>query len=172
MRVFESSVDFFCFCLKKHRRLSVYLPLIVYGFTLYKLNLLSEEKIYKYVGILTNVILNNKDDIEVLLREFWDKNECKLKSQFLSMLKIDDVIVTGAPGFLIDGIRNKFGTENIFSSIYNLETGELELLCYGENKVKIFRESYPNEEIDEFYTDSMRDKPMMKISKRVYLVQK
>lgn len=88
------------------------------------------------------------------------------------MLKNDDVIVTGAPGFLIDGIRNKFGTENIFSSIYNLETGELELLCYGENKVKIFRESYPNEEIDEFYTDSMRDKPMMKISKRVYLVQK
>ena len=39
-----------------------------------------------------------------------------------------------------------------------------------ENKVKMFRDVYGDVEIDEFYTDSMSDKPMMDISKTVFLV--
>ena len=40
-----------------------------------------------------------------------------------------------------------------------------------ENKVKKIRELYPDKEIEALYTDSYSDKPLMDISKTVYLVK-
>jgi hypothetical protein len=40
-----------------------------------------------------------------------------------------------------------------------------------DEKVKAFFEAYPNAEIDDLYTDSFNDKPLMDISKNVYLVK-
>ena len=53
-----------------------------------------------------------------------------------------------------------------------IETGKLEFLCFRENKVKAFKERYPNAVVEEFYTDSYNDKPLMEISKKTYLVKK
>ena len=56
--------------------------------------------------------------------------------------------------------------------IYNKETGKFIRLCFLENKVKAFREIYPDRHIENFYTDSMNDKAMMDIADNVYLVKK
>ena len=50
------------------------------------------------------------------------------------------------------------------------KTGEIGEICYHNNKVKMFKKVYGDAEIDEFYTDSMSDKPLMDISKTVFLV--
>ena len=41
----------------------------------------------------------------------------------------------------------------------------------GENKVKAFLVKYPNQIIDEFYTDSKIDTPFMKLSKKSFWVK-
>lgn len=168
----ESSFDFFCFCMRKRKRLVLFVPVVIYNFVLYKFNLLSEDKIYKFVNSFSDLVVKNKNYSTLFINEFWQRNECKLKSDFLNMLNHEDVIITGAPNFLISGISEKLGTKNICCSIYDIDSGLLKFLCFGENKVKVFKEKYPNVQIDEFYTDSMSDKPMMDISRKVYMVRK
>lgn len=168
----ESSFDFFCFCLVKRKKLCIFLPLVFYNLILYKLNLLNEKKIYKFISNFNAVVLENKEFSQIFIKEFWEKNIHKLKPEFLNILRREDIIITGAPDFLIKEISDKLGTENICSSLYDIESGELKFLCFGKNKVKVFKENYPNVEIEEFYTDSMSDKPMMDISKKVYMVRK
>ena len=81
------------------------------------------------------------------------------------------IIITGSPNILIDEIKDKLNTKNIICSQINLDTGDLEFLCLGKNKSAIFQLQYPNARIDELYTDSMNDKPLINISKKAYLVK-
>ena len=46
------------------------------------------------------------------------------------------------------------------------------LFAQVASKVKAFKERYPNAVVEEFYTDSYNDKPLMEISKKTYLVKK
>ena len=62
-------------------------------------------------------------------------------------------------------IRNFVGTET------DLEKMKIVNLCYRENKVKVFKEKYPDAVIDNFYTDSLNDQPMIDLAKNAYLVK-
>ena len=67
----------------------------------------------------------------------------------------------------------KFNVKEFLNSkIIKTDVGEETYLCFLENKVKIFRELYPDAHIANFYTDSMNDKAMMDIADHVYLVKK
>jgi len=168
----ESLYDFFLFCMVKKKKLVLYLPLVIYILILYKLTLLTDKKLYKFSNLLSSAIINSKEDTAKYVDWFWSKNSYKLKPYFLDKLKEDDVIITASPRFLMDGIANRLNTKNIICSEYNLNTGKFEFICFRHNKVKIFKELYPNAIIDEFYTDSLNDIPMLKLAKRAYLVKK
>ncbi len=168
----ESLVDFFLFCVKKKKRLILYLPLVIYTAILYKLRLLPIEKLYKLAGKMSSVVVNNKENAEIFVKEFWAKNASKLKPYYLSKLKTDDVIITASPRILIEGILDKLNTSNIICSELNLETGTFDFVCFKENKVLAFKEKYPNGIINEFYTDSLNDMPLIELSKKSYLVKK
>lgn len=61
------------------------------------------------------------------------------------------------------GTRFSFDTKGIYNGI--------EFNCYGANKVIALTEKRVTE-VDEFFTDSFSDKPLMNISKKVFLVKK
>lgn len=168
----ESLFDFFMFCLSKKLSLIIYLPLVIYILILYKLTLLSDKKLYNFANIMSSTIIDSKDDIPRYVDEFWKKNNYKLKPLFLRKLKESDIIITASPRFLIEGIKDKLNTKNIICTEYNLNTGKFEFICFRHNKVKIFRQLYPSTKVDEFYTDSLNDIPMIKLAKRAYLVKK
>ena len=168
----ESLVDFFSFCIKKKKRLILKLPTVLYVAILYKLNRLSIEKLYYLVSKLSKVALNNKTNIDNFVNEFWVLDKHKLKKDFLDMINPEDIIITASPDILIKDIAQELKTKNIISSIFNTDTGKIEFLCFRENKVKVFKEKYPTAFIDEFYTDSYSDLPLMKIAKKTYLVKK
>ena len=49
---------------------------------------------------------------------------------------------------------------------------EIKYINIGENKLKIFQKNFGNSAVaDEFYTDSILDMPMIKISKKAFLVK-
>lgn len=75
----ESVVDFFLFAMKKKHELIKYLPLMIYTATLYKIGILSIDKLYELSSKMSNVIIKNKEDAEVFIREFWNGNQTKLK---------------------------------------------------------------------------------------------
>lgn len=168
----ESVVDFFLFCMIKKKSLIFYLPLVIYTTILYKLNLLPINKLYELASKMSSVVINNKENASLFIKEFWNKNECKLKKEFLKKIRGDDVIITASPRLLIEGITDKLNTNNIICSEFNLETGKFEFICFRENKAKAFIEKYPTVVIEEFYTDSLSDVSLMKKAKKSYLVKK
>ena len=44
-------------------------------------------------------------------------------------------------------------------------------MCYHENKVKVFRERYGDTRIEEFYTDSRNDQPLIDLAENAFLVK-
>lgn len=84
-----------------------------------------------------------------------------ISTKEIDKIAYDLIIKRGAkPNFLHYG-----------GSSIDKNTGKFIRLCFLDNKVKIFRELYPNAHIDNFYTDSMNDKPMMDIADHVFFVR-
>ena len=167
----ESTIDFFLYIISKKKNYIKYLPLTIYTYILYKTKRLPLDYVKKIANKYTHEIVNNKNEIKELVQEFWINNSNKLKPKFLNMIDEEDIIITASPNILIDGIKDKLKTKNIICSQINLETGNLDFLCLKENKSIAFQKYYKDKEIDELYTDSMNDTPLINISKKSYLVK-
>lgn len=167
----ECCIDFFLFAFRKKRTFSRYIPLAVYSLVLYKLNKLPISKVEEVADSLSHVLVKYKDEASNLIQEFWKTHQHKLKDKILDKIGEDDIIITASPGVLIDGIKDKLRTNNVVCSKLDVNTGKLSFLCMGENKVKAFKELYPNISIDEFYTDSMSDKPLIDIADNAFFVK-
>lgn len=167
----ECCIDFFLFVFRKKRTFSKYIPLAGYTLLLYKLNKLPISKVEEVADSLSHVLIKYKEETSDLIQEFWKTHQNRLKKEMLDKIGEDDIIITASPGVLIDGIKEKLKTKNIICSDLDVNTGKLSFLCMAENKVKAFKTLYPDTSIDEFYTDSMSDKPLMDISDNVFFVK-
>ena len=128
-----------------------------------------EEAIKAYAGFLEGYYVNI-DTVEEDVKRFWDKNQCKIKPWYDKVRRDDDIIVSGTTDFILDEIMKRMGVKNYVGSSIDKKTGKFKRLCFLDNKVKIFNELYPGAHIDNFYTDSMNDKPMMDLADNVYFV--
>ena len=166
----ESVVDFYLFLLKKNPRLIKMLPKVLEMLIRYKACRISEEELYTTAQHYAAKLFHYAQD-NGLLEKFWEKNQKKIKSFYLENQKEDDVILSASCDFLIDYICKRLGIKTVIASKIDIYTGEITQICYRKNKVELFKKYFPNTEIDEFYTDSMNDKPMFELSKKVYLVK-
>ena len=102
---------------------------------------------------------------------FWDNNIVKIKEFYNKQKCSNDVIISASPEFLIAEVSKRLGVCYIASKV-NCITGALESPnCRGMEKVKRFREQYPYENIEKFYTDSISDIFMAKEAKQAYIVK-
>ena len=141
----ESVVDFFMFLLNIFQKLFVFLPIVSYIAVLYKTGKLDTKQVYQ--------LANNYSDV---VKKYQDV--------------ADDIIITASPNILIQKIQPYLKTKRIICTDYDLENGKLNFLCLGKNKVDALKKQYPDITIDEFYTDSLNDMPLIDISKTAYLV--
>lgn len=167
----ESSYDFFFFCIKKKIILIKYIPIVLYHLYKYKKVKIDFQQLIDSFNKIFEKVFKNEEELNDLSKQFWNKNINKLKDNLINNLTDKDIIITGSPDFLMNTIKDKLNVK-IISTKVNLKTKKIEFLCLGNNKVKIFKELYPNEIINNFYTDSLNDSPLMEISKNVYLVKK
>lgn len=165
----DSSIDFYLFCIKKNPSI-LFRSIInqLSGTTLYSFKRITKEKYKeKYFSFLKFVSINNE-----LLNEFWSANNKKMKDWYLNQKAPCDVIISASPEFLLRPICNRLGVSLIASKV-DPSTGRFAgKNCHGQEKVKRFTELYPNETIDEFYTDSKSDYPFAALAKKAYLVKK
>jgi len=168
----ESVFDFALFVIKRKWSLWKYIPGMIKLLLGYKSCRMDIEEFQKSLEKYSKIFLKNKTLIQELVSEFWIQNIEKLYPNMLKRVGSDDVIITSSPEFLIDEIKDVLNTKHILSTKLNHAEGKIEYLNFQENKVKYFHKIYKNKEIDELYTDSYNDKPLMEISKKVYLVKK
>ncbi len=165
----ESCFDFFMFCLKRKKSLCVHLPSVVFNLIRYKFGKIGIEAVYSFCDRMMNVFFENSAYADELLDEFWEVNRKKLKPQILDMIEHGDAIISAAPRFLLEKIAPQLKAKTLICT--ETEADKVTFLCYGKNKVKAFNEHFSEREIDEFYTDSINDAPMMLKAKKAYMVK-
>lgn len=167
----ESVLDLFIFYLKKKPELLKEAPWIAKAAFKYKSGKMTlDEALEKYqdrVEKLSETI----EDIESNVGIFWDKHCTKIKSFYFKQRKEDDVIVSACLDILIAEVCKRLGIKNYIASETDIVNHKLVSFCFRENKVKAFKAKYPDAVIENFYTDSLNDKPMIDLAQNAYLVK-
>ncbi len=163
----DSTADFYFFCLKKYPAVIKYLPLTAWSFFLYIIGVYSKtrfkEKMYSFLKALP--------DTPTEVKLFWDKNICKIKDFYRKNQKPDDIIISASPRFLLEEICERLGITHLLASEVNSENGTYNgENCHGGEKVKRLTEYMPDFKIDEFYSDSLSDMPLMKLAEKGFMV--
>ena len=162
----DSSLDFYFFCLKSKPLLVRYIPIQLFWFVIYMFGLCDKirfkEKYFSFIKAI-----DTKDIVE----KFWDKNITNIKSWYIRQKNKNDIIVSASPEFLVSSCMKRLSVENCICTVVSEEDGAfLSPNCYGDEKLKRFRELYNTRDIDLFYSDSLSDSVMADNSKNAYFV--
>ncbi|WP_051454266.1 haloacid dehalogenase-like hydrolase [Ruminococcus albus] len=168
----ESSIDLAFYLIRRNKRILLYVPSILINLAKYKMCLVDREKAEQEINDFLKVAVKDKYEAAEIVESFWAENSYRLDENMIKRVRKDDVIITAGPDMLIDGIKDKLGTDNIISSIIDPDKREIVYFNFGENKAKRYKEVYGDTPIESFYTDSFNDKPLMKLANKVYIVEK
>lgn len=165
----DSSVDFFLFCLKKNKKLLLRLPKMLLYFIKYKTKNINDTKLKEYYFSY----LKELNKIEELIKEFWQKKESKIKEFYLKKDHSNDIIISASPEFLLKPICDKLKVKDLIASSVDINTGHFNKPNNRkEVKVAEFRKLYPKAIIEEMYSDSQNDKPLLDLANKAYFVKK
>jgi len=165
----DSTADFFLFSLKRHPKILIYMPGIIGGwfkFYVFKKGTKTQfkSKIMKFVRCI-----NYEKDI----KDFWNKNEHKIKEFYLKNQKDDDVIISASPAFILEPICKKLNIKHLICSPVDVKSGMYKgENCHGKEKVTRYQEIFKDSVINEFYSDSYSDTPLAEIAQKAYMVKK
>lgn len=168
----ESSIDFSFYMIRHNRKILLYVPMIMFSLVKYKMCLVKKDELEAIINTFFEGVLDGTEDAPEMIRRFWEGHAHKLNKRILRLIEPGDVIISASPCFLIEGIREKLGTENIVGTEVDLAGKKITWLNFGDNKVKRFRALFGNRTIDVFYTDSFNDRALMEISRKIFIVRK
>ena len=164
----DATLDFCFFCFKKKPIMLFLLPYYIYIVVQYKLKRISKkkfkEKFYIFLTYLPNV--------DLYIELFWRQKRYKIQEWYLKRKQNTDIIISASPYFLLLPICIELNVNLIasevdkYSGLYHGEN------CYGEEKVIRLMKAFPDVEIGDFYSDSLSDLPLAKLSQNSYLVNK
>ena len=163
----DSSIDFFVYCLKRQPILFLGLPRFFLYCVLYKMRRTSKKELKE---VYFRFLIRMKD-AEGCVRQFWDRNEGKIKNWYLQQKSNDDVVITASPKFLISEICTRLGIRYLIATEVDIHTGKfLSENCHDAEKVRRFQQAFPESRPVAFYSDTKSDLPMAKLAKQAYLV--
>lgn len=122
-----------------------------------------KEKLFSFLPYL--------DDVDQVVREFWDEHRDRIADWYLAQQRDNDLIISASPEFLLRPIAEELGVELIGTRM-DRHTGLIVgSNCHDTEKISRFLKVYPNGIIDAFYSDSLSDSPMAWFAKEAWLVK-
>ena len=164
----DSTFDFMRFLFGRYPRIALRMPYIVGEFTKYKCRLQDKtdfkEKLYRVFAAVP--------DMEREVRLFWESHDDKLKKYYKTTRTETDVVISASAEFLITPACRELGITRVIGSRVDMTTGKYTgLNCHGAEKIVRFRALYPDEPIEEFFSDSHADDPLARVAKRAWMVK-
>ncbi|KAA8831962.1 HAD family hydrolase [Bifidobacterium tissieri] len=105
-----------------------------------------------------------------LVSAFWDRNMHRIKPWYEP--RPDDVILTASFDVTVGEACRRLGVGRLIASTINPATLEVTYLNFNTNKPKRLREVLGEDAvIDEFYTDSKFDQPMIDMARKGFMVK-
>ena len=164
----DSSIDFYLFCLKRNFKILLCLPLQFYSFILFKLGIIDrkefKEKFFCFLKFVK--------DLNEVVTIFWKDNFSKIKPFYLEKKHDNDIIISNSLEFLIKCIGDKLKVKDVIATKMNNDGTIIGEICYGEEKVKRFKEKYGNLKVKNVYTNSLTDISITKLGKKSFIVDK
>ncbi len=112
--------------------------------------------------------INNRDKY---LDKFVDKHMHKIKKWYLNQKREDDTIMSASYEIWISKFCKKLNIKNIIATKTDEYGKIIGNNCKGAEKIKIFKELYPSVKVENAYSDSHVDIPMLEYAKHGYVVE-
>ena len=166
----DSATDFYFFCLLRFPYLLLLLPYQAVLALLWADGYLSrggfKAGFYSFVRFVPN--------IDAQVEKFWRAHKKGVFDWYNALPeKDDDMVISASPRFLLEGICKELGVKTLLATEMDKKTGRISgENCYGEEKVRRFRQCCPNAAVEAFYSDSYSDQPMADIAEKSYLIKK
>lgn len=172
----ESLFDLYLYSARHDPKVFRYIaPVLRYAIK-YKIGRATLEQMERGVGKVAEGYLTELSNsrrvssIDQLVNDFWDRNYSRIKSWYHP--EADDVILTASFDLTVGAACRKLGVRNLVASEVDLQTMKVTYLNFNTNKPKRFRELFgPDAVIDEFYTDSKFDQPMIDMARHAFMVR-
>lgn len=164
----DSTVDFYFFCMWRHKKIVLLLPSLLFAFLRYYVFNIGTKTEFKEAMYKFLKFCDTEKDVE----DFWKKHVSKIKKWYIEQKKTDDVIISASPEFLLKPCGNMLGFKVIASRVCS-KSGKYDgENCYYDEKVNRFIKQFPSSKIDEFYSDHYSDEPLAKIADKAFIVDK
>ncbi len=165
----DSGYDFIRYCMDKYPGL-VYFHLFksIWYCIRYAVRNISFKELKQYVFSFVNKI----EDLDELIEDFAMIYKDRMKTFYVDRKRDDDIIISASLDFYLVPLCKRMQIKNVICTKYNVKTGKIiGENCHDEEKVKRFRKEYKNVEVQEAYSDSLSDVPMLKLAKDAYIVK-
>lgn len=161
----DSTRDFLIWCARRYPRVWLTLPRSgVMAIRCYKLHTIDKTQ---FKGVLYQ-FLRAVPDIEHEVELFWQARERLIAGPCNP--QPGDLVISAGPEFLLHDVCARRGLTLIASPVDPHTGRTLGSNCSNSEKVRRFREAYPDATIDRFFSDSRNDDPLARMARRAYLV--
>lgn len=161
---FDSGSRFCIYCFIHYPKTIIYIPVIVAAFARYLFNhdLTSmKSSIFKFIKAIP---------VKEAAKKFWDKNEIyvfdwakKANRERYSLM------ISASPDFLIDEIAGRIEIDDYICTVHDDSGKILGNNCHDREKVRLFKERYPETAVISVYSDSIKnDKYIFSLGKNCY----
>ncbi len=115
--------------------------------------------------------MNDVDDIDNKVTDFWQKNTSKIKSWYLNFDHSGDIIVSASPEFLLLPLKDKLGFGKLIATKMNKADGKITgENCRAQEKVRRLK-ALGDIKIEKAYSNSLLDRPMLSLAKEAFIVK-
>ena len=165
----DSTVDFYFYCMKHKPKMMRSIPGTIGAFAMYQTKQWTKtqfkQKMYRFLTAI--------GDTEQVVQEFWETHIDNIKPWYIEKTQQeDDVIISASPEFLLRPACERLGIKYLMASRVDPYTGIYTgVNCWGEEKVRRFREVFGDAQIDTFYSDSLSDTPLAREAKQAWIVR-
>ena len=161
----ESTLHLFFYYIRRHPGLLKRLPTVLRAFARYKRGGVTLEEMTSRYAPMVEALVLDIVDFDRDPADFWDRHMKNIKPFYKTLQREDDLIITASPDFTIAEVCRRLGIRQYLTSTIDRETGRIGRICARSNKIKAFMELYGDAEIENFYTDSVKnDKPLIRSS--------
>ena len=163
----DSATHFWRFCVRRHPAALRSLPGA--GRTL--LRCLGKPGIHGALKQSIYAFLSVLPDPEAEVRAFWDGHLRRVYPWYLERKKPDDLVISASPYFLVSEACRRLGIACMATDM-DRHSGQIHgENCRREEKVRRYREVYGDTPVEEFYSDSLSDRPMMQLAESAFLMK-
>lgn len=163
----DSTMLFYMYVLRKKPNVIRYMPRQLFAMLCYKLGGLSKTEMKQRFFCFLKEL-----PTERMAEDFWKKERKRIQKWYLEQRREDDVIISASPEFLLEPICKKLGVRFLASQV-DSHTGKfLSENCRGQEKVRRFRQEFPDAVVEQFYSDNESDRPMAELAEVAFLVCK